>query len=110
VDLSIFVETDVWMRMGTMLMMLLRSRRFSRMMFQYVSIGSKHQAICRVYADVGITGGHKLLEDFRHFFTRQTFGDEEKDGNTEVCFSCFYFLKSQWTVSQGYALIICISI
>ncbi|CAL1147537.1 unnamed protein product [Cladocopium goreaui] len=41
-------------------------------------------AICRVYADVGITGGHKLLEDFRHFFTRQMFGDEEKDGNTEV--------------------------
>jgi hypothetical protein len=45
---------------------------------------------------VGITGGHKLLDDFRHFFTHQMFGDEEKDGNTEVCFSGFYFLKSQW--------------
>lgn len=54
---------------------LLNTRRLFKAMVTAVD-----NAICRVYADVGITGGHKLLEDFRHFFTHQMFGDEEKDG------------------------------
>eukprot|EP00435_Cladocopium_sp_Y103_P060099 s485_g21.t2 len=56
---------------------LLNMRRLFKAMVTAVD-----DAICRVYADVGgaaITGSHKLLEDFRHFFTRQMFG-EEKDG------------------------------
>eukprot|EP00435_Cladocopium_sp_Y103_P059503 s485_g21.t1 len=65
---------------------LLNMRRLFKAMVTAVDDAAGASAICRVYADVGgaaITGSHKLLEDFRHFFTRQMFG-EEKDGSTKV--------------------------
>ena len=53
-------------------------------------------AVCRAFEKVGVTTPQLLLEDFRHFFTRQMFGDGEIDGILEFASVFKLLFRFSW--------------